>query len=104
MQKSGPISWLGLVCQLYHQLALLNAARSPQWKFCGQRYLEKDLDESKVKVDVLWEKYLEKDLDDSKVKVKVKVDVLWEKYLEKDLDESKVKVKVKVDVLWAKIS
>ena len=83
MQKSGPISWLGLVCQLYHQLALLNAARSPQWKFCGQKYLEKDLDESKVKV---------------------KVDVLWEKYLEKDLDESKVKVKVKVDVLWAKIS
>ena len=83
MQKSGPISWLGLVCQLYHQLALLNAARSPQWKFCGQKYLEKDLDDSKVKV---------------------KVDVLWEKYLEKDLDESKVKVKVKVDVLWAKIS
>ena len=29
------------------------------------------------------QKYLEKDLDESKVKVKVKVDVLWEKYLEK---------------------
>ena len=42
MQKLGPISWLGLVCQLYHQLALLNAARSPQWKFCGQNYLYYD--------------------------------------------------------------
>ena len=43
--------------------------------YCGQKYLKKDLDDSKVKVDVLCEKYLEKDLDDSKVKV----DVLWAK-------------------------
>merc|ERR1711894_212199 len=35
VQKSsgGDLSWLGVTRQLYHQLTLLKALRSPQWKF-----------------------------------------------------------------------